>query len=134
MAQQTMTQLKKVLYTATAHTTSGGDGASHSDDSRLDVKLSTPGNPGTGTNPKGNHSPEAEIVLPRRRMIMSAVSLAQTGAAFLPPQQPRVPLACSSSCSLRLLCLWHPPLPCSRNNPPGPTRSPRARQGRRRTI
>ena len=32
MAQQTMTQLKKVLYTAIAHTTSGRDGASHSDE------------------------------------------------------------------------------------------------------
>jgi organic hydroperoxide reductase OsmC/OhrA len=52
MAQQTMTQLKKVLYTATAHTTSGGDGASHSDDGRLDVTLSTPGNPGTAPSPK----------------------------------------------------------------------------------
>ncbi|MGE5945938.1 MAG: organic hydroperoxide resistance protein, partial [Betaproteobacteria bacterium] len=32
MAQQTRTQLEKVLYTATAHTTSGRDGASRSDD------------------------------------------------------------------------------------------------------
>ena len=133
MAQQTRTQLEKVLYTATAHSTSGRDGASRSDDGHLDVNLSTPGNPGTGTNPKGNHPPEA-ISFFRRRMIMSAVSLAQTGPAFLPPQQPRVPSACSSSCSLRLWCLWHLPLPCSRNNPPGPTSSPRARQGRRRTI
>ena len=44
---------QKVLYTATAHATSGRDGASHSDDSRLDVKLSTPVNPGTGPTPKG---------------------------------------------------------------------------------
>ena len=83
MAQQTRTQLEKVLYTATAHTTSGRDGASHSDDGRLDVKLSTPGNPGTGINPKIKHSPKAKIVLPRRRMIMSAVSLAPTRRSIL---------------------------------------------------
>ena len=52
MAQQTRTQLEKVLYTATAHSTSGRDGASRSDDGHLDVTLSTPGNPGTGPAPK----------------------------------------------------------------------------------
>ncbi len=46
-----MTQPEKVQYTATAHTMGGWDGASRSDDGRLDVKLSTPGTPGTGTNP-----------------------------------------------------------------------------------
>ncbi|MGP1630220.1 MAG: organic hydroperoxide resistance protein [Giesbergeria sp.] len=47
-----MTQLEKVLYTAKAHTTGGREGASRSDDGRLDVKLSSPGTPGTGTNPE----------------------------------------------------------------------------------
>jgi lipoyl-dependent peroxiredoxin len=42
----------KVLYTAKIHTTGGRDGASHSDDGRLAVKLSTPGTPGSGTNPE----------------------------------------------------------------------------------
>ncbi|MBU6502837.1 MAG: Ohr family peroxiredoxin, partial [Burkholderiales bacterium] len=46
------TKLEKVLYTARAHTTGGRDGASRSDDGRLDVKLSSPGTPGTGTNPE----------------------------------------------------------------------------------
>jgi lipoyl-dependent peroxiredoxin len=46
------TQLEKVLYTAHAHTTGGRDGASRSDDGRLDVKLSSPGTSGTGTNPE----------------------------------------------------------------------------------
>jgi osmotically inducible protein OsmC len=45
-----MRQLEKVQYTAKAHTTGGWDGASRSDDGRLDVKLSIPGAP--GTNPK----------------------------------------------------------------------------------
>ena len=49
----TMTQLKKVVYTAKVHTTGGRDGgASRSSDGRLDVKHSIPGTPGTGTNPE----------------------------------------------------------------------------------
>jgi Ohr subfamily peroxiredoxin len=49
----TMTQTKKVIYTAKVHTTGGRDGgASHSDDGRLNIKHSVPGTPGTGTNPE----------------------------------------------------------------------------------
>jgi lipoyl-dependent peroxiredoxin len=47
-----MTQLEKVLYTAKAHATGGRDGAARSDDGRLDVKLSSPGTSGGGTNPE----------------------------------------------------------------------------------
>jgi osmotically inducible protein OsmC len=47
-----MTQLDKVLYTARAHTTGGRDGESRTDDGRLDVKLSSPGMGGSGTNPE----------------------------------------------------------------------------------
>lgn len=47
-----MTKLDKVLYTAKAHTTGGRDGASRTDDGRLDVKLTPPGTSGTGTNPE----------------------------------------------------------------------------------
>jgi len=47
-----MTQLEKVLHTAKAHTTSGRDGESRSADGRLDIKLSTPGTAGKGTNPE----------------------------------------------------------------------------------
>ena len=47
-----MTGSEKVLYTAKTYTTGGRDGASRSDDGRLDVKLSSPGTPGTGTNPE----------------------------------------------------------------------------------
>ena len=47
-----MTTLDKVLYTARAHTTGGRDGASRTDDGRLDVTLSSPGTSGTGTNPE----------------------------------------------------------------------------------
>jgi Ohr subfamily peroxiredoxin len=47
-----MNKLDKVLYTARAHTTGGRDGQSRSDDGRLDVKLSSPGTAGQGTNPE----------------------------------------------------------------------------------
>ena len=47
-----MSQLEKVLYTAKAHTTGGRDGASRTDDGRLDIKLSPPGTAGSGTNPE----------------------------------------------------------------------------------
>jgi Ohr subfamily peroxiredoxin len=47
-----MTQLENVLYTAKTHTTGGRDGASRSSDGRLDVKLSSPGTAGIGTNPE----------------------------------------------------------------------------------
>lgn len=46
-----MTKLDKVLYTAKAHTTGGREGASRSDDGRLNVQLTAPGT-GTGTNPE----------------------------------------------------------------------------------
>ena len=48
-----MMQVEKVLYTAKTHTTGGrGDGSARSSDGRLDIKLTRPGAPGTGTNPE----------------------------------------------------------------------------------
>ena len=47
-----MTPLDKVLYTARVHTTGGRDGASRSDDGRLDVRHTSPGSAGEGTNPE----------------------------------------------------------------------------------
>jgi Ohr subfamily peroxiredoxin len=52
MKEPTMASLDKVLYTARTHTTGGRDGASRSDDGRLDVKHTPPGAPGNGTNPE----------------------------------------------------------------------------------
>ena len=46
------TQIEKVYYTGKTHTTGGRDGASRSSDGRLDVKLSSPGTAGSGTNPE----------------------------------------------------------------------------------
>ena len=49
----TMTSSTKLLYTAKAHTTGGREGgASRTSDGRLDVKLTVPGTPGSGTNPE----------------------------------------------------------------------------------
>jgi lipoyl-dependent peroxiredoxin len=48
-----MTKSEKLLYTAQTRTTGGReDGVSRSSDGRLDVKLSTPGAGGIGTNPE----------------------------------------------------------------------------------
>lgn len=42
----------KILYTGKTHTTGGRDGAAQSSDGRLDIKLSSPGSTGAGTNPE----------------------------------------------------------------------------------
>jgi Ohr subfamily peroxiredoxin len=47
-----MTKPEKILFTAEVHTTGGRNGAARSSDGRLDIKLSPPGIPGTGTNPE----------------------------------------------------------------------------------
>jgi Ohr subfamily peroxiredoxin len=49
----TMSRIEKVLYTGKTHTSSGGrDGEARSSDGRLDIKLSSPGSAGSGTNPE----------------------------------------------------------------------------------
>jgi osmotically inducible protein OsmC len=50
---KTITQSTSVLYTAKIHTTGGRQhGVSRSSDGHLDIKLSTPGTDGIGTNPE----------------------------------------------------------------------------------
>jgi lipoyl-dependent peroxiredoxin len=44
--------LDKVLYTAKVHTDGGRDGAAASHDNRLNIKLTSPGAKGDGTNPE----------------------------------------------------------------------------------
>jgi Ohr subfamily peroxiredoxin len=46
------TSLDKVLYTAKSHVTGGREGQGRSSDGRVDVKLSSPGGAGEGTNPE----------------------------------------------------------------------------------
>jgi hypothetical protein len=48
-----MTEIENVLYTAKTHTSGDREGGvSRSSDGRLDVKFSSPGAPGNGTNPE----------------------------------------------------------------------------------
>lgn len=52
METNTINQIEKVLYTGKTHTTGGRDGFSKSSDNRLEIKLSSPGTSGKGTNPE----------------------------------------------------------------------------------
>jgi lipoyl-dependent peroxiredoxin len=47
-----MSMAAKSLYTGKVRTTGGREGTSRSSDGRLDIRLSTPGGPGGGTNPE----------------------------------------------------------------------------------
>jgi lipoyl-dependent peroxiredoxin len=47
-----MSTSEKVLYTAKTRTTGGREGESRSHDGRLEVRLSSPGTKGNGTNPE----------------------------------------------------------------------------------
>jgi len=91
-------QLKKVIYTAKVLTTGGRNGgASKSNDGRLDIKHSTPGAPGTGTNPEqlfaagwsacfegamGIAARKMKIGLPADMAIEAEVDLCLTDGAF----------------------------------------------------
>ncbi len=92
-----MTQLEKVLYTAQTHTTGGRDGASRSSDGRLDIKLSSPGTAGGGTNPEqlfaagwsacfigamGLAAGQMKVPLPADRAVDAEVDLGTTGGAY----------------------------------------------------
>lgn len=93
-----MTQeLDKVLYTAKAHTTGGREGASRSDDGKLDVQLSSPGGSGAGTNPEqlfaAGYSAcfigalkavaaRQKVTLPQDLSVDAEVDLGPTGQAF----------------------------------------------------
>jgi Ohr subfamily peroxiredoxin len=92
-----MSQLDKVLYTAKTHTTGGRDGTARSSDGRLDVKLSTPGPPGGGTNPEQLFAAgwsacfigamklaagRMKVALPAELAIDAEVDLGPTGDAY----------------------------------------------------
>jgi Ohr subfamily peroxiredoxin len=92
-----MTRIDKVLYTARTHTTGGRDGASRSHDGRLDIRLSSPGTSGLGTNPEqlfaagwsacfegamGLAARNMNVVLPADLAIDAEVDLGMTGDAY----------------------------------------------------
>ena len=93
-----MSTIEKVLYTAQTHTTGGRDGASRTSDGRLDVKLSTPGTSGGGTNPEqlfaagwsacflsaiGLVASKKKVVLPADRAIDAEVDLGTNEGGYL---------------------------------------------------
>lgn len=88
----------KVLYTANTHTTGGRDGRAQSSDNRLDVALSVPGGPGSGTNPEQlfaagwsacfigamrRAAAEQKVALPADVAVDAEVDLVTRGDAFL---------------------------------------------------
>jgi Ohr subfamily peroxiredoxin len=93
-----MAATKKVLYTAKVHTAGGrANGVARSDDGHLEVRLSTPGAGGTGTNPEQLFAAgwsacfegamdvvanKMKITLPADAAIDAEVDLCLTGADF----------------------------------------------------
>ena len=92
-----MTRPDKILFTAKVHTTGGREGASRSADGRLDIKLSTPGSAGIGTNPEqlfaagwsaclevtmGLAARKMKIALPADTAIDAEVGLCLTDGAY----------------------------------------------------
>jgi Ohr subfamily peroxiredoxin len=93
-----MTKLEKVLYTGKTHTTSGGrSGASRSSDGQLDIQLSPPGSPRSGTNPEqlfaagwsacfigamGHAARAMQITLPADLHVDAEVDLGTVGDAY----------------------------------------------------
>src|SRR3984893_8014244 len=92
-----MNRLEKVLYTAKVHTTGGRAGVSRSSDGHLEVKLSRPGSPGTGTNPEQLFAagwsacfesamevaaPSMKITLPADHAVDAEIDLGPEGAGF----------------------------------------------------
>ncbi|WP_262270523.1 organic hydroperoxide resistance protein [Microvirga yunnanensis] len=92
-----MPNIEKVLYTGKTHTSGGRDGASRSDDARLDVKLSHFGSTGSGTNPEqlfaagwsacflsaiGIAASKRKIALPENHAVDAEVDVGHTGDAY----------------------------------------------------
>src|SRR3954466_3457320 len=93
-----MTTIDKVLYTAKTHTTGGRDGASRTSDGRLDIKLSSPGTAGGGTNPEqlfaagwsacfigamGVAASKMKVALPGDRAVDAEIDLGLTDGEYL---------------------------------------------------
>ena len=87
----------KVLYTGKVHTTGGREGAAQSSDGRLDVKLSSPGTAGKGTNPEqlfaagwsacfegamGIAAHQMKVALPKDMFIDAEVDLLLNNGAY----------------------------------------------------
>jgi Ohr subfamily peroxiredoxin len=92
-----MTRIENVLYTGKTHTTGGRDGAARSSDGRLDIKLSSPGSAGAGTNPEqllgagwsacfigaiGSAARALNVSLPTGTSVNTEVDLGTTDGAY----------------------------------------------------
>lgn len=75
--------VNKVLYTAKVNVIGGREGAAQSTDDRLNIKLSTPGTPGAGTNPE--------------QLFAAGWSACFIGAMQLNAAQQKVPLPAGTS-------------------------------------
>ena len=90
--------MSKVLYTGKTHTTGGREGQSRSSDGRLDIKLSSPGSAGEGTNPEqlfaagwsacfigamGLAAGAKKIALPKDAAVDAEVDLVNADGAYL---------------------------------------------------
>ncbi len=90
--------LEKLLYTARVHTVGGRDGTARSSDGRLDIKLSSPGTAGSGTNPEQLlaagwsacflsamriEAGRMRIALPADRSVDAEVDLGMTDGGYL---------------------------------------------------
>jgi Ohr subfamily peroxiredoxin len=90
--------MSKVLYTGKTHTTGGREGQSRSSDGRLDIKLSSPGSAGEGTNPEqlfaagwsacfigamGLAAAAKKIALPKDVAVDAEVDLVNADGAYL---------------------------------------------------
>jgi len=94
-----MPDIEKVVYTGKTHTTGGrANGTARSSDGRLEIALSTPGGPGTGTNPEqlfaagwsacfigamGLAARKRNIALPADTAVDAEVDLGMTGDEYL---------------------------------------------------
>lgn len=97
MENTNILQPEKVLYTGKTHTIGGREGASQSSDDRLNIKLSSPGTSGSGTNPEqlfaagwsacyigamGIAAAKMRIKLPAETAVDAEVDLCQTDGAY----------------------------------------------------
>lgn len=102
-----MNNIEKVLYTGKTHTTGGRDGAAHSDDGRLQIRLSPPGGNCEGTNPEqlfaagwsacfigamGRAAKEKNIVLPPDVAVDAEVDLGSGEGGFFLQARLRISL------------------------------------------
>jgi len=92
-----MSATEKILYTGKTRTSGGRDGESRSSDGRLDVKLTSPGATGDGTNPEqlfaagwsacfigamGLAAGKLKVALPADLAVDAEVDLANTAGEY----------------------------------------------------